>query len=240
MKKNEVFKKQLFPLNLQFFADGDSGTNDNSGGNTGEGNNPGTGGGDAGGAEQPTITQSQLSAIATKEKKEGIRTGKKEALKDLGFTDEAQAKKALELLNAMVNTQKTQEQIDSEALSKAIKEKQEAEDRAAAVEAKLSILTSGVKSDCVDDVYALATTKVTEDKNLDAVLKEMKKDSRYASFFSQPESNTNNNSGGTGNPLGNNNSGGTSGTGGNPKENFGAQLAKQFAAPQKKSSFFKD
>ena len=49
-------------------------------------------------------------------------------------------------------------------------------DRAAAAEAKLACVTAGVQKDSIDDVLAIAAAKVTDDKNLDAVLEEMKKE----------------------------------------------------------------
>lgn len=249
MKVGKVLRSNLLPLNLQFFAEDSQGSGNNpDGGGSNEGSGSQSNSNDNsttnsnGGNEQPTVTQTQLSAIATREKKEGIRAGKKEALKELGFESEAQAKKAVDLLNAMMKSQKSQEEINSEELKKARAAKEEAEKRAAAVEAKLTILTNGVNADCVDDVMAIATAKVTDDKDLGMVIKEMKKETRYASFFTQSGSGADNNSAGgsgTGNPLGNNNKPGGSGTGGN--NNFGASLALEFSQqPQKKSSFFKN
>lgn len=239
MKKTRVLKSQVLPLNLQFFADSDGGSGDAGDGGA-QSNNTNNN------QEQPTITQSQMNTIATRENKEGRRAGRKEALKDLGFENEDEAKKAFSLYTAMMNSQKSKNEQDSEALTKALNEKAEAEKRATAIEAKYSILSNGVIPECVDDVLALATAKVTEDKGFDTVLKEMKKDPRYASFFNQSNSDTgNNNSGGntgnnsgTGNSLLNNNSGGNTG---NAPKNFGAQLAQEFCSTTtKKSSFFKE
>lgn len=236
--KDEIREKQPMRLNLQFFAEPDNNSGNANEPDNNQSNEPDNNSGNT--QEQPTITQSQMNAIATKNKKEGMRSGKKEALKELGFSDETEAKKAVALLNALMNSQKTQDEQNNEALKKAMDEKADAEKRAAAIEAKLSILTAGVNPDSVDDVLALASSKVTEDKDLDTVLKEMKKESRYASFFTQTGSNTNNNStGGTGNPISNNNNNSTGGTGG--AKNFGAQLASKYSGSQnKKSSFFKN
>jgi hypothetical protein len=79
----------------------------------------------------------------------------------------------------------------------------------------------------VDDVLAIARSKVTDEKTLDDVLKVMKKDSKYSSFFEEE------------------NSGGKS-TGASlehkrkseKNDNYGARLAKGNISSGKKSSYF--
>ena len=165
-----------------------------------------------------------------KEKNEG----KKSVLKGLGFKSEDEAKKAIELYNALVNSQKSQEELNKGQLDKANIEKDDAIKRAEEAENKLSCFSAGVNKDSINDVLAIARSKITDSKDLNAVLAEMKKENKYALFF---ESENGNN--GTGNDPGHNRnfSSGSSGNAGD----YGKRLAERNATQnksEKKSSFF--
>lgn len=180
MKNEEM--KQVLPMHLQFFADKDEeeeveedpqGTDDE-------------GSGDEDGKSDPpekTFTQAEVIAMMTKEKKEG----RKAMLKQLGFKTEAEAKQAVALYTALLDSQKSDEEKSKEKNDGLEVAKTEAEKRAEAAENKLSCVMAGVKKDAVNDVLAIAQLKVTEEKDLDKVLSEMKKDQRYASFFGSEE-----------------------------------------------------
>lgn len=94
---------------------------------------------------------------------------------------------------------------------------------------------NGVNKDAVDDVITIAMSKVTDDKPLETVLDEMKKETRYASFFNS-DSNNNNSSGNTGRTPQNNNNGGN-----NNSTDYGKQIATQYGSGANqtvKSKFF--
>lgn len=225
--------KLLIPLNLQFFAEGEDGA--------GEGDNAGAGAADAGqqgngdqnheggnsnksGDDESgkKFTQAELSAVAATEKKQG----KQSILNLFGVKSEKEAKEQAAAFKQWQESQKDTEQ----KLKDSQEATSEAEKRAAAAEAKLACVTAGVQKDSIDDVLAIAAAKVTDDKNLDAVLEEMKKDTKYKGFF-----NTGTGSAGTGSSADHKGGAGTGGAG----ENYGARLAKSKSA-KVKSAFFSD
>lgn len=179
--------KKLLPINLQFFAE--EGGSDDSGADNGSNGNEG-GNQDQNSGEK-TFTQSQVSAMMAKEKNEGKRS----ILKSLGFKDENEAKAAVNAYNAFINSGKTDEQKNADDVNKANEEKNESLARAIAAENKLTCFEIGVNKDSVDDVLAIANTKVTDSKDLKTVLEEMKKDNRYSSFFKEDDGSSNSGTG---------------------------------------------
>lgn len=221
--KKEVRKG--IPFNLQYFAE-ESGNEENGNGSDdaseNENNNDDSGKEDK---SEKTFTQSEVSAMMAREKKQG----KNSVLKSLGFTSEKEAKDAFNLLKALTDSQKSAEEKAKEIEGKATKEKEEAETRAMMAEAKLSCVINGVDKDAVDDVLVIAMAKVTDDKSIDDVLAEMKKEKRYASFFTSKESDD-----GTGNPPGHSSDGGKS-----KNWNYGKSLAESNKTTgTKKKSYF--
>lgn len=238
-------KKVFRGFNLQFFGDdgangnggsqqndgaagqdGGQESNGNDGGNSGAQN--GNGNGD--GSEEKKFTQSEVSKMMTREKQQG----KQSVLNALGFKTEKDAKDALNLLKALQDSQKSEEEKVEEAKNTAIQEKAEAEKRAEMAEAKLACIVNGADKDSIDDVLTIALTRVTDDKDLEAVIGEMKKQAKYSSFFaSKPDGND-----GTGNTPGNSNEGGNSGS-----ADYGKQVAEKYgsklgASNGAKSKFF--
>lgn len=221
--------ENLFPLNLQYFAEDDDngGTGENgNGGNSNEDQNSNGNSGD-----EKTFTQSQVNNMMAKEKNEGRRA----MLKALGFSSEEEAKKAIEIYNSFSKLGKSDGEINKDDVDKANKAKDESISRAETAEFKLACYESGVNKDYIDDVLTIAKTKLTDGKDFDAVLKEMKKDKKYSMFFS-----TNNDSGanGTGSQPGH------SGSGGSKKEeagSYGKSLAERTngsKGQEKKSNYF--
>ena len=233
-------KTELFPMNLQFFAEGDAGTAGTTGTAGTEGANgqttgsTGTAGGVTGaagvqdpqqnstpGATEKTFTQAELSATAAREKAQG----KASVYKMLGVTDEKEAKAQVDAFKQWQESQKTAEQkkLDAEKLATSN------DARAIVAENKLACVMAGVTAESLDDALAIATLKVTDGKDLNAVLTEMKAQAKYAGFF------TNANAGsGTGNPADHHNN-----PGGSKPENIGKRLAEAHTArAPKKSSYF--
>lgn len=221
------FLKEILPFNLQFFAEPDS-TNDDPT-NEHEDENGGTDQNESG--NEKTFTQKEVNAIMAKEK----RQGKNSVLKNLGFESEEDAKKAFNLLKALTDSQKTDEQKVIEEKDEVAKGKDKAEERAIKAENKLACLMAGVSKDCIDDVLAIASAKVDEDNELSDVLEDMKKNKKYALFFGESEESddepSNGNKGTGAKPK--NNKGGNDEPG-----NLGERLAKNSSKPAKKSSYF--
>lgn len=221
MKNEEV--KRMLPYNLQFFAENSDGKNepknddnqDDDSHNDDDGSN-----GEDKNQKEKTFTQSQVNAMMSREKKQGRQA----ALNALGFKTEDDAKKAIALLNALQDSQKTEEEKLNEKINNQKNDLSEAEKRAIVAENKLSCISANVKKEAIDDVLAIASIKISDEKDLDSVLEEMKKDTKYSSFFE----------------------GTKQGTGSNPGhskqndgvEKMGARLAKSSAPIEKKSTYF--
>lgn len=221
-------KKMLLPLNLQFFADGsDEGNNGGNDSSTPAGDN----GNEKGNEDQTksgekTFTQEQVNAMMAKEKNEGKRS----ILKSLGFKNEEDAQDAIKKYNEYVEKNKTDEEKNQEKLNKAESDKDKALERAKNAENKLACFNAGISKDYIDDVLAIASFKVSDDKNIDDVLSDMKKDTKYSTFFGDTGNN------GTGTTPGH-----TAGTQGNPFGNeYGKTLGSSNVPKQgeTKSSYF--
>lgn len=217
------------PWNLQFFAEGDSG--EGSDGAQGTDNQGSDGNGDQNQQQQQqnsgakTFTQEDVNAIGAREKNQG----KSAILKMFGCADEKTAKAEAEEFRRWKESQKTDEQKRNEAEQQLKDSAAESEKRAVAAENKLTALSAGVTTESLDDALAIALLKVTEDKPLDKVFAEMKKEPRYSGFFGTGSSNN----GGTGSSADHN-----KGQGGN-KGNIGERLAKsRVASAPAKSNFF--
>lgn len=222
------FLKEILPFNLQFFAEPDSGKEfDDESEPDDENGEPDQ---DDSGVEK-TFTQKEVNAMMAKEK----RQGKNSVLKNLGFGSEEDAKKAFNLLKALTDSQKTDEQKVIEEKDEVAKDKDKAEERAIKAENKLACLMAGVSKDCIDDVLAIASAKVDEDNELSDVLEDMKKNKKYALFFEESDKQDDEVNDGH------------KGTGAKPKNNkgskdepgnLGERLAKNSSKPAKKSSYF--
>ena len=224
MKKKEV--KNLLPFNLQFFADGgddpgnepDNNDNDDNGGSDDDSKDS---------SKEKKFTQEEVTRLMTREKKEG----RKAAIKSLGFESEEEAKKGAALLKALLDSQRNEDEKEKEKNKILQNDKSDAEKRANIAESKLSCLLAGVNKDSIDDVLSIALNKVSDDKDLDSVLKDMKKEKRYSSFF---ETTGDDGKDGTGSDPGH-----SGGKGGNDKGSYGKNLASRSKNnSEKKSNYF--
>ena len=212
--------------NLQFFAEdgGDGGSGDTGTGTETDGEtDAGTGNQNPDKTGEKTFTQAELSAVAATEKKQG----KQSILNIFGVKDEKTAKEQAKAFKEWQDAQKTAETKVKEQEAQI----NEANAKALLAENKLTCIMAGVNKDSIDDAMAIAATKVTEDKDLNTVLEEMKKEPRYKGFFSTTDSSS---SKGTGSPDGH------QGTGSGSTENIGERLGKARGAAPKKSNFFTD
>lgn len=230
-------ERKLMPYNLQFFAEPDDGqTNGDDGKKGNDDSNDVNGNQNASGDDknkndgaEKTFTQKQVNEMMTKEKKQG----KQSILNALGFKTEQEAKDAVNLLKTLKDSQKSEEEKQEEAKKAALGEKEKAEQRALIAEAKLSCIENGVNKESIEDVLTIAMSKVSDDKKLEDVIADMKKEKRYSSFF--VEGNNGGNSNGTGSTPQHSSS---QGKGDN---NYGKQLAEKFNAKKSvetKSKFF--
>ena len=226
--------KNLLPLELQFFAAKDDDDEEDGKGDSEDDSDDDDDSNDDSNTDQKkksgekTFTQSQVNKMMSREKKEG----KASILKSLGFKSEADAKKAIKMLNALNEAQQTEEDKKEELENK----RAEAEKRALAAENKLSCLAAGVTKDSLEDALAIALLKVTEEKDLDTVLAEMKGQQKYSGFFNSGEEEKDADKG-TGNDPGHSSKKGKEK---DKKGDYGTRLAEKnkSAGANKKKSYF--
>lgn len=179
---SEDIKNTLKGIGIQFFAEGAEGEEGGPGGDEGGAggdNNQGTGN-----QSGKTFTQEDVNALLKKEKE----SAKKALLKELGVEDAKSAKEGLAKYKEILEKDKTETQKAQDTANAAEKAKQEAEKRALLAEAKVEVLSAGCKPEYLEDVITLAMTKVSDDKDLAAVVKEMKEDTKYSAFFGESDS----------------------------------------------------
>lgn len=169
MKRKLIMNLQLFGLG-QFsrpFLNADNGA-----GNGGEGNPPANEGAPKGedgnptGEEPKTFTQDELDAIV----KDKIAKAKKGQ----------PSKEELEEFKQWKESQKTEEEKRTEALNNAEQARLAAEEKATALEAKVTCLTKGVTANSVDDVVILAKAMVNDELTMDQAIDKVLE--KYPSF----------------------------------------------------------
>lgn len=156
-------------IGFQFFAEGQQ--EDPSQGNLQEDKEKDRGG--------KTFTQEEVNRLLKSEKE----SAKKSLLKELGVDDAKTAKEGLEKYREILDKDKTDAERAKEGLAAEAKAKGEAEKRALLAEAKVEALSAGCNPSYLDDLITLATVRVTEDKDLSTVIREMKEDQKYKTFF---------------------------------------------------------
>ena len=146
--------------------------------NAGSDNNAGSSGSDNnGGSAAKTFTQEQVNAMMAREKQQGAAS----VYNKLGIdpTDDA----AVRMFKAFIESQKTEADKQKEQNDAQQAKIVAAEERARIAEAKAEAMKLGAKAECVDDVVALALTKVTENTDVKSVIEEFK--SKYKFWFGE-------------------------------------------------------
>lgn len=144
-------------------ADGGNGTG-GEGNQTGNESNPEDGEGK--GEEAKTFTQEELDKIV----KERVARAKKDQ----------PPKEELEAFKQWQESQKTEEEKKNEALTNAEKARLAAEEKALALEAKVTCLSKGVNANSVDDVVILAKAMVNDDLTMEQAIDKVLE--KYPSF----------------------------------------------------------
>lgn len=187
---------------------------------SGEGDD-GKSGGDKGGKQEKTFTQSQVTAMMTREKKQGRNA----AYREMGI--DPKDTKMVNMFKAFVDSQKTEEQKAVEKENENNTKLAEAQERALMAEVKAEAMMLGVKKNYVDDAVTLVLSKMTEDSDIKTIVGELK--TKYPIWFGE--------SGGNGDDDDKGKSKGQRGTGstikdkgtkrGNEQKGMGARLAAQ-------------
>ena len=144
-----------------------------TGQNGDNGNQNGSSGADS--ASEKTFTQAEVNRMMTKEKQQG----RSAAYKELGIDPSDTS--MVSMFKAFIEAQKTSEQKANEQKAENDAKLAQAMEKARVAEAKATALKLGVKSEYVDDVVALAITKVTDDNDVDVIINDFK--SKYTFWF---------------------------------------------------------
>lgn len=126
-----------------------------------------------------TFTQEDVNRMMAAEKEQGRRS----ILKELGVEDIGSAKESLQKYQEYLNSQKTELEQAQANQAKLQTDYATAIARASHAENCLSALKAGANSESLDDLVTIAMTKVSDSKNFEAVISEMKSNSAYAGFF---------------------------------------------------------
>lgn len=175
---------------------------------------------------EKTFTQAQVNKMMTTEKNQGRAA----ALKELGI--DPKDTKAVAMVKALIDSQKTDEQKDAETKAAEQAKIAEAEQRALFAEAKAEAMTLGVKPEFVDDVVTLAMSKLKDDTDLKTIIGEFK--TKYTVWFGSSDEEDKNSTGkkGTGASIKNSSKKESN------KESLGARLAAQRKTTTTKKSYW--
>ena len=219
-----MLKESLYNrIGLQFFAADGAGSGAGSeGGNAGT---EGAQGGDSGsqGTGAKTFTQEDVNRMMANEK----RSARSALLKELGYeVKDGKYAETIATVKGILDSGKTQQQLDQEARTTAENSLAAEKSKTSALQARVDVMTAGVKPEFVDDAIAMLLPQVTEQKPLSKLLEEYK--TKYPAWYGESSG-----SGGTGNSTKNGrNTGGT-------QSGLGKRLAESNKSAAK-SSYFKN
>lgn len=229
-----MLKESLYNrMGLQFFAAdgagsgarGEGGAAGTDGGQGGDNGNQAGSNGAAGsqGTGAKTFTQEDVNRMMANEK----RTARSALLKELGYeVKDGKITETVATIKGILDQGKTQQQLDQEARTTAESNLAEERSKNSALQARVDVMTAGVKPEFVADAIAMLLPQVTEQKPLSKLLEEYK--TKYPAWYGESSG-----SGGTGNSTKNGrNTGGT-------QSGLGKRLAESNKSAAK-SSYFKN
>ena len=178
---------------------------------------------------EKTFTQSQVSSMMAKEKKQGRNS----AYNELGIDseDEELMKTVKEFVEFKKSSKAKEDEPNSNSNSNS-----ELEQKLALAEAKIEALALGVKSQYVDDIITLVASRIGGESDLKTVLAEYKL--KYPAWFglandgTEDEDANNPDKNGTGSTLR------TKTKKSDPENSIGSRLAAQRVSRQKNSNFW--
>lgn len=222
-----TYENTLKTIGLQFFAEGGQDKpNEDPNGEDPKGGDPRNNPPGEQNRGARTFTQEEVNHMMRDEKE----SAKKSLLRELGVDDAKTAKEGLAKYREILDKDKTDTERAKEGLAAETKAKGEAERRALLAEAKVEALSAGCNPTYLDDLITLATSRVTEDKDLSAVIKEMKGDQKYKTFFGTDHEPEDKGTGGGG--------GYRRKQGSDKKGSLGSRLGEQVAKSAVKNPYF--
>lgn len=208
-------------IGIQFFAEGNPGSGEGDTGGDGNGSSGGTPDGNGSGSSAgKTFTQAEVNQMMAGEK----RSARFAILKELGYdVKDGKYSDAVKAIKDILDSGKTQQQKDKEAKDKAEGDLAAEQTKSANLQARLDVITAGIKPDFVDDAIRLLMPQVSESKTLAALVEDYK--TKYPNWFGDSGSN------GTGNSTKNNRNPG------NNNQGLGKRLAEAKKSNTKSSYF---
>lgn len=213
--------------------------NQGTGASTGkDGTDGGTGGGTETGSskQEKTFNQDQVNRMMTREKNQGRAA----ALKELGI--DPKDTKAMAMVKAFIESQKTDEQKDAEQKAANARTEQENARRILVAEAKAEAMVAGVQPKFVDDIVTLVVAKMGDDTDLKTLIGEFK--TKYPTWFEASDEDDKGGKGGSGGKktgqrgTGSSVKGDSGNKGGNDDKGLGARLAAQRKSSSGKKSYW--
>ena len=104
-------------------------------------------------------------------------------LKSMGYESQEDMKAALDAYKKHVDSQKSESERKDDELKETTKQLAEEQNARVIAEAKVEAMKLGVKPALVDDVVLIAKSRVTNEKDITAVLTEMKNNADEKMFF---------------------------------------------------------
>lgn len=135
---------------------------------------------------EKTFTQADVNRMMAAEKE----SGRKSILKELGITDVATAKEGLQKYQEYLNNQKSELQKAQENQTQLQNNYDKAIQEANHMKNCMAAIKLGANPDSVEELTVLIASKVTEEKNFETVLSEIKNNSVYAGFFKSTSTGT--------------------------------------------------
>lgn len=155
-------------------------------GNQNQNTNPNPEGGEGKGTENKPNNQNNQGQKQDTEKPVDVEGIKKDAvsayLKGLGV-DEESLKGILQKNKEEEEANKTELQKKDDALKETTKKLVEEQKARMLSDAKIAAIKLGARSDLVDDIVILAQAKVTDDKDIQKVVEEMKEGDKSHTYF---------------------------------------------------------
>lgn len=213
--------------------------NQGTGASTGkDGTDGGTGGGTetGSGKQEKTFNQDQVNRMMTREKNQGRAA----ALKELGI--DPKDTKAMAMVKAFIESQKTDEQKDAEQKAANARTEQENARRILVAEAKAEAMVAGVQPKFVDDIVTLVVAKMGDDTDLKTLIGEFK--TKYPTWFEAGDEDDKGGKDGSGSKktgqrgTGSSVKGDSGSKGGKDDKGLGARLAAQRKSSSGKKSYW--
>lgn len=141
--------------------------------------------------EVKTFTQEQVNSMIATEK----RNNKTSVYKGLGFENEEEAKDFITKYRQQEENNKTELEKIQQQVATLEAEKKAESLKAQSLEYRFTAIKEGCQPDSANDVVLLAKAKMTDDKDFETALKEIK--DQYPVMFKQSESSAGTGGGGT-------------------------------------------